>query len=80
MSLDFSTMFDAIFGITIIGILISLAIPIVIIFVIIRFIRNGAVGGGDPAEAELRHRLAAGEIDMAEFEVRLRALRDGNRH
>ena len=72
-------MFGAIFGFTLFTILATLLIPILIIGVIIWAIRRSAPASRDPAEAELRDRLARGEIDMAEFEVRLRALRDGDR-
>jgi len=79
MSSDFSGMFDAIFGITILGIVATLAVPFIIIVAVVwAFRRNGTLNR-DPAEEELRVRLARGEIDMAEFEVRLRALRDGDR-
>jgi uncharacterized membrane protein len=70
--------FDAIFGITILGILVSLAVPLIIIAVVIWAIRRSAPRRRDPAEEALRARLAAGEIDMAEFMVRMRALHDGD--
>jgi uncharacterized membrane protein len=65
-------------GITIIGMVLSLAIPLLIIGVIIWAIRRNAPAPRDPAEEELRTRLAAGEIDQAEFLVRMRALHDGD--
>lgn len=68
-------MFGAIMGITIVGSLVALAIPVVIIVVVIWAIRRGMPERRDPAEEALRSRLARGEIDMAEFQVRLRALR-----
>jgi uncharacterized membrane protein len=71
-------MFNAIFGITIIGMLLSLAIPLVIIGLIVWVIRRNAPRRRDPAEEELRTRLAAGQIDQAEFLVRMRALHDGD--
>ena len=79
MTPDFGGMFDAIFGITILGIIATLAFPIVIIVLIVWAIRRNGGIARDPAEEELRRRLARGEIDMGEFEVRLRALRDGDR-
>lgn len=76
MSADFGGMFDAIFGITMIGVVLGFAIPIAIIVVIVWAIRRGVPARRDAAEEALRGRLARGEIDMAEFQVRLRALRD----
>lgn len=76
MSADFGGMFDAIFGITMIGIVIGFAIPVAIIVVIVWAIRRGMPARRDAAEEALRGRLARGEIDMAEFQVRLRALKD----
>jgi uncharacterized membrane protein len=75
---DVGGMFDAIFGITIVGMLLSLAIPLVIIGVIVWAIRRNAPARRDPAEEELRTRLADGQIDQAEFLVRMRALHDGD--
>ncbi len=70
--------FDAIFGITIVSILVSLAIPVIIIGVVIWAIRRNTAPRRDPAEESLRARLATGEIDQAEFLVRMRALHDGD--
>ncbi len=70
--------FDAIFGITILGILVSLAVPLIIVGVVIWAIRRSAPKRRDPAEESLRARLATGEIDQAEFLVRMRALHDGD--
>ena len=69
--MDFDGMFSAIMGITIFA---SVGIPIIIIVVIIWAIRRGMPAWRDPAEEALRARLARGEIDRAEFQVRLRAL------
>lgn len=76
MSADFGGMFDAIFGLTMIGMIVGLAIPVAIIVVIVWAIRRGMPARRDAAEEALRGRLARGEIDMAEFQVRLRALKD----
>lgn len=73
--MDFDGTFGAIMGITIIGTLVALAVPVVVIIVVIWAIRRGMPARRDPAEEALRTRLASGEIDMAEFQVRLRALR-----
>ncbi len=70
--------FDAIFGITILTVLASLAVPLIIVGVVIWAIRRSAPKRRDPAEESLRARLATGEIDQAEFLVRMRALHDGD--
>ncbi|TAK02752.1 MAG: hypothetical protein EPO36_01145 [Chloroflexota bacterium] len=76
MTPDIGGMFDFIFGITIIGVLVSLIVPIAIIVLVVWAIRR-SMPHPDPAEQALRERLARGEIDMAEYQVRLRALRGG---
>ena len=73
---DIGGIMDGVFLVTIFSVLISLAIPLIIVGVVIWAIRRSAPARRDPAEQELRDRLASGEIDMAEFQVRLRALRD----
>ena len=70
--------FDAIFGITILTVLASLAVPLIIVGVVVWAIRRSAPKRRDPAEESLRARLATGEIDQAEFLVRMRALHDGD--
>jgi uncharacterized membrane protein len=57
--------------------LVPLLTTILIIGVIVWAIRRVAPQRDDPAVAELKTRLARGEIDMAEYLVRMRALRDG---
>lgn len=69
---------DAIFGITLITVLGTLLVPIIIIVVVIWAIRRSAPVRRDPAEEALRERLARGEIEQAEFLVRMRALNDGD--
>ena len=76
--LNIDGIMGAIFGITLIGVLASLLLPIGIIVLIVWAIRRSAPARRDPAEEELRDRLARGEIDLAEFQVRLRALREGD--
>ena len=76
--LDIDGFMGAIFGITIIGILVSLLVPIAIIILVVWAVRRSAPARRDPAEQALRDRLAHGEIDMAEFQVRLRALKEGD--
>ena len=75
---DIDGLMGAIFGITLIGVLASLLLPVGIIVLIVWAIRRSAPARRDPAEEELRDRLARGEIDLAEFQVRLRALREGD--
>jgi uncharacterized membrane protein len=57
----------------------SLLIPVVItgvvLVVVIWAIRRSVPAREDPAVAELKARLARGEIDPIEYEVRMRALR-----
>lgn len=79
MTPDAGGFMNAIFGITFLSIIASLAVPILIIALVIWAIRRNAGTMRDPAEDELRTRLARGEIDTTEFEVRLRALRERNR-
>ena len=69
---------DGVFLITIVSVIASLAIPIVIVGVVIWAIRRNTPARRDPAEEALRERLARGEIDQAEFLVRMRALHDGD--
>jgi uncharacterized membrane protein len=75
---DVGGIMDTVFSITIISVLVSLLIPIIIIGVVIWAIRRNAPQRRDPAEEALRQRLARGEIDQAEFLVRMRALHDGD--
>jgi len=56
----------------------SLLIPIIIVGVVIWAIRRNSPARRDPAEEALRERLARGEIEQAEFLVRMRALHDGD--
>jgi uncharacterized membrane protein len=58
----------------------TFAIPIItvgaVVGVIIWAIRRQVPAGEDPAGAELKGRLARGEIDTSEYQVRLRALQE----
>lgn len=60
----------------------AFAIPVIttglIVGVIIWAIRRQVPAGEDPAIAELKGRLARGEIDPTEYQVRLRALQNGD--
>jgi len=50
----------------------------VIVGVVIWAIRRNSPRRDDPAVEELKARLARGEIDPVEYQVRIRALRDGD--
>ena len=56
----------------------SVAVPLIItgavIAVVIYAIRRNSAPREDPAVTELKARFARGEIDLAEYEVRLRSL------
>lgn len=60
--------------------LIAFAVPVLttalIIGVIVWAIRRSVPPNEDPAVAELKSRLARGEIDTAEYQVRMRALEE----
>ena len=60
---------------------VSLIVPLVttglVVGLIVWAIRRSAPPREDPAVAELKTRLARGEIDPVEYQVRMRALRDG---
>ena len=75
---DIGGIMDGVFLVTILSVLISLAIPLIIVGVVIWAIRRQSPRRRDPAEEALRERLARGEIDQAEFLVRMRALHDGD--
>ena len=61
---------------------ISLIVPLVITLLIVGgvvwSIRRSLPPREDPAITELKARLARGEIEPVEYEVRMRALRDGD--
>ena len=62
--------------------LLAFAVPVIttglVIAVIVWAIRRSVPPREDPAVAELKARLARGETDPAEFQVRMRALEDGD--
>jgi len=68
--------FDSFFNMAIIGTVVSLGIGIAFLVIVVWAIRRFTPPRRDAAEDELRGRLARGEIDLAEFEARLRALRE----
>ena len=61
-----------------ISLIVPLVITVAVIAVIVWSIRRSMPPREDPAVAELKTRLARGEIDIAEYQVRMRALRDGD--
>ncbi len=75
---DIGGIMDGVFLVTILSVVASLLIPIVILGVVIWAIRRNTPARRDPAEEALRDRLARGEIEQAEFLVRMRALHDGD--
>jgi uncharacterized membrane protein len=78
MTPDIGGIMDGVLLVTIFSVLVSLAIPLIIVGVIIWAIRRQSPRRRDPAEEALRERLARSEIDQAEFLVRMRALHDGD--
>ena len=77
MPQDIGGFMDGVFAFTAVTVIASLAIPLIIVGVVVWAIRRQAPRR-DPAEEALRERLARGEIDQAEFLVRMRALHDGD--
>jgi uncharacterized membrane protein len=57
------------------SVLVPLVTTLLIVGVVVWAIRRSMPPREDPAVRELKARLARGEIDTAEYEVRLRALR-----
>jgi len=74
--MDISAMFWVIAGITLFGIVF---ITVLVLGVIVWGIRRSSVVLRDPAEQQLRDRLARGEIDTAEFQARLDSLHEADR-
>jgi uncharacterized membrane protein len=58
----------------VLGFVLPLLITVLVVGVIVWSIRRAMPKAEDPAIAELKGRLARGEIDPTEFQVRLRAL------
>jgi uncharacterized membrane protein len=58
------------------SLLVSVGTTVLIVGVIIWAIRRASRPQEDPAVAELKRRLAVGEISPVEFEVRMRALQE----
>jgi uncharacterized membrane protein len=58
-------------------VLIAMIVMLVLFGIFAWTMFRGVLGRDDPAILELKDRLARGEIDVAEYQVRLRALRRG---
>jgi len=62
---------------TVIGsLVVSLGTTVLIVGVIVWAVRRNSRPPEDPAVAELKRRMAQGEISPVEYEVRMRALED----
>ncbi len=71
---DMGALFDWMWPIMAASIIVPLVITGVVIATVIWAIRRNSAPREDPAVAALKARYARGEIDQAEFEVRLRSL------
>ena len=60
------------------GFLVPIVTTVLVLGVVVWAIRRNAPAREDPAVAELKARLARGEIDPVEYQVRIRARRDGD--
>ena len=74
----FGDLFDFMGPIFLVSLLLPLIITGAVIGVIIWAVRRGTPRRESPAVEELKARLARGEIDPIEYQVRIRALRDGD--
>ena len=61
-----------------VSVIVPLVTTVLIVAVIVWAIRRSAPAREDPAVTELKGRLARGEIDPFEYQVRLETLRDGD--
>jgi len=73
-----SAIFDFSMAIVMLTVVMSLVITLLVIGVIVYALRRVTGPREDPAIAELKRRLAAGEITPVEYEVRMRALVQGD--
>ena len=76
--LPFDQLFSFMGPIFLVTLLLPLIITGAVIGVVIWAIRRNAPRREEPAVEELKARLARGEIDSVEYQVRIRALRDGD--
>jgi uncharacterized membrane protein len=67
-------MFDWIMPFVMASVFVPLVITVLVVGVVVWAVRRNTPPREDPAIAELKARYARGEIDPAEFEVRLRSL------
>ena len=74
----FSDLFDFMGPFFLATLLLPLIMTGVIVGVVIWAIRRNSPRRDEPAVEELKARLARGEIDPVEYQVRIRALRDGD--
>ena len=73
-----NAIFDFSMAIVIATVVMSLVITLLVIGVIVYALRRTTRPAEDPAIAELKRRLAAGDITPVEYEVRMRALVKGD--
>lgn len=69
-------LFDWMLPFVLASFLVPVIITVAVIAVIVWAIRRNSAPQDDPAVAELKARYARGEIDPAEFQVRLRDLQE----
>ena len=74
----FGDMFSLMGPIFLVTLLLPLIVTGAIVGVVIWAIRRNTPRREEPAVEELKARLARGEIDPVEYQVRIRALRDGD--
>jgi putative membrane protein len=72
--MDQLPIFDWVMPFMVASMVVPLLITVIVIGVVVWAIRRNTAAREDPAVAELKARYARGEIDQAEFEVRLRSL------
>jgi uncharacterized membrane protein len=58
------------------SLVVTVGVTVLILGVVVWAVRRATPPAEDPAIAELKRRLAAGEISPVEYEVRLRALQE----
>jgi uncharacterized membrane protein len=78
MPFPFEDLFSFMGPIFLFSLLLPLIITGLVVGVVIWAIRRNAPRREQPAVEELKARLARGEIDPVEYQVRIRALRDGD--
>jgi putative membrane protein len=76
--LPFDDLFSFMGPIFLVSLLLPLIMTGVVVGVVIWAIRRNAPRRESPAIEELKSRLARGEIDPVEYQVRIRALHDGD--